>query len=183
MCNDDIEIKTNESSITIVNQEEKIDLINSDNGDITIQNQECNIVLEEEVAEQIIINATDLRITGSGAADISFNCTADEQINDLVYVLSAGEVRRADASDISTARAIGFVASKTSDTQCKVRNIGLIDSFVGLSAGANYFLDTAPGAVTTSPPTNQGEIIVRVAEAIDSTTLLININNSYVVRS
>ena len=45
----------------------------------------------------------------------------------------------------------------------------------GLTAGANYFLSaTTAGGLTTTPPSTVGQYVVRVGQALSTTTMAIN---------
>ena len=109
----------------------------------------------------------------AGADIIAAGCTATEQVGDAVYVLSAGQVRQADAGSSTTSRVVGFIAVKPSATTCQVVTNGQFDGLGSLTSGATYFLSTTPGAITTTPPTGESEVIVQVGEALDATTLLV----------
>lgn len=120
-----------------------------------------------------------------GVSNIVFeaNCTAAESAYDIVYISGSGEVRQADASDVSTGRAVGFIESKSSTTDCIVSMSGALVGFSGLTPGANYFLSETPGQITTTAPTASGTLVVPVGKALSETTLIINIAEIYMTRA
>lgn len=108
-----------------------------------------------------------------------FNCTAAEAVNDAVYLFTANEVRKADATDLTTAPAIGIIVSKTSATECNVSTDGECSTFTGLTPGALYFLAKgSPGQITTTPITGPG-IHQKLGEARNATTLMINVDSDF----
>jgi hypothetical protein len=115
--------------------------------------------------------------------DKEFTCTATEQVNDLVYISAANTVAQANATDISTAQVVGFIASKSNDTTCRIRTYGVLNGFTGLTFGRQYFLSTTSGSVSLSAPTASDTVLVRVGKAVDADTLFVNINNNYIIRS
>lgn len=124
--------------------------------------------------------------TGGGGSvniDVNLNCTASELVRDAVYMLSSSEVRRANNSDISTAKVVGFIVSKDTDTTCTVRFAGILSGFTGLEVGKQYFLDSSDGAITKTPTTSAGSVLVRIGQPTTTADLMININNNYTLRS
>jgi len=120
------------------------------------------------------VRDTTTAATTAAAVIFSANCTATEQVGDLVYVLSSGEVRQADASAIATARAVGFVKTKPTATTCEVQCGGAMADLSGLTPGATYFLSETPGAVVATPPTSG--VVVPVGEALSATSLIIRLD-------
>lgn len=180
MSCDEIKIKDDINQITIVNTEDQFKV--EDNSDATvIINNEDEFIVTDEVGETITINAVDVHIIPPQNVDLSMNCTASESVGDAVYVFANGEVRRASNSSITTAKVIGFIITKPTATSCTVRIVGTVNSFAGLTAGSQYFLGVN-GAITLIPPTIPGSVLVRVGNALDLGSLLVNINNNYTIR-
>jgi hypothetical protein len=121
-----------------------------------------------------LVSATTSAATTSTAVIFSANCTATEQVDDLVYILSAGEVRQADASAAATARAVGFIKTKPSATTCEVQCGGAMGGLSGLTAGSTYFVSETPGAVATAP----GTIMVVVGEALSATQIVLRLEDA-----
>lgn len=113
----------------------------------------------------------------SGASSVDggpYTCTAAEQVGHAVYVTGAGEVRRADATDRATMPALGFIVSKSSDTQCMVRLRGPLAAFAGLSPGVIYTIAKgSPGSITGTVISAPG-VDQKVGTAMSATTLDVN---------
>lgn len=167
-----IQVFDNKNIVDVVDQENKIEVL--DHKDV--------VEVKEEVGEKVVINATDVRFSIVQTIDIEMGCTAVETIGDAVYVISDGQVRQANNSDISTAKVMGFIVSKDSDTTCKVRVAGVMDEFTGLVAGSQYFLNNVNGDIDLTAPTVSGSVIVRTGQALSSDKFLVNINNNYIIR-
>lgn len=182
MSCDEIKVIEEVNEITLIDHQDKVNVVNEEEKAIIVDNLDV-VEVREEVAEKIIINASDVVFSTVQSIDVDMNCTTTEQVGDAVYVFSDGEVRQANNSNISTAKVLGFVVSKSDDTNCKVRIAGIIDEFVGLSVGSQYFLHNVSGDITDSPPTSSGSVIVRLGQPLEGDKFLININNNYIIRS
>ncbi len=181
MSCDEIKIKDESSSITIVNNKEVFQVEDKSNVTKVVNNQDV-IEVKDEVGDRIIINATDVLLSAI-PQDVDMVCTAIEQIGDAVYTNSAGEVRQANNSSISTAKVTGFIISKASATSCKVRLFGLIDTFTGLDVGKEYFLSGVSGDIDLAVPTATGSVLSRVGQAVKNDLFFINLNNNYIIRN
>ena len=182
MSCDEIKIIEETNEITVINNQDKIDVVNNENVTNVIDNEDV-VEVTDEVGEKIFINATDVILSTVQSIDVDMGCTATEQVGDVVYVFSDGQVRQANNSSIGTAKVMGFIISKTGDTNCKVRVAGTIDEFVGLNVGDQYFLSSTSGDITDSPPTTTDSVIVRLGQAIKADLFLIEINNDYIIRN
>ena len=100
--------------------------------------------------------------------DDVFACASGVAANTCVYLSAAGTVATADAGALATAACLGVVTDKPTTTSCRVRWVGPVDGFTGLSVGSAYFLGTA-GAISTSPGAN----VVPVGIAETTTRLLV----------
>lgn len=125
-----------------------------------------------ELIDQLEIDA------GTG---INLNCSVSENVGDFVYFIN-GEARKADFASIDTARVIGVIVSKSSDTTCTIKTNGLIDIFTGLTGGARYFL-SSNGSMSTSVPTAGNSVIVALGQAVNTNLFYISLNNQYIIRS
>lgn len=93
---------------------------------------------------------------------------------DFVNIYDNGgtiNVRKADADNSREAH--GFVrAAVTSPANATVYGPGeLNDQVSGLTVGADYFLHTTPGGVTTTAPTAAGAIVQRLGRAKSATAI------------
>jgi hypothetical protein len=123
------------------------------------------------------INPADYTTPTSG--DNSFlnvTCDSSVAVGDAVRI-SGGTYVKAQANNTANSKVIGFVASKSSSTICNVVTTGPSGSiFSGLSEDTNYFLSaTTAGALTTSPPTGSGEIVIHLGRAVSNNTMAIQI--------
>ncbi len=82
-------------------------------------------------------------------------------------------VRKADATN-NTKPADGFVlANVTSPANATVYLISAINTAVsGLTVGADYYLSTTPGSVTSTAPSSSGNIVQRLGKARTATALI-----------
>jgi len=112
-----------------------------------------------------------------GASQQIYNCLAGVSVRQVVYQSAAGTVAQADASNASKMPAIGFVVTKPSSLACYLQDEDELGGFVGLTAGAAYYVDPAtPGGITaTQPDVLAGEIVQQVGVAKSATVLRITI--------
>lgn len=99
--------------------------------------------------------------------------TAGESLSagDRVYVASAGEVRKSDATNI-TKLCTGYVEdTAAAAASVKVYEDGIQTGLSGLTEGARYFASATPGAITTTPPTTAGHTVQSVGTAYSETEL------------
>jgi len=105
------------------------------------------------------------------------NLTAGNFVN---YYSNAGTInaRKADATT-NAKPALGFVlANVTAPASCTVYLLGSINTaLTGLTVGADYWLDTTAGGITTTPPSATGNISQYIGRA-NSTTSIQFINTS-----
>ena len=108
------------------------------------------------------------------------NCTAAEEIHDLVFIAATSAVRRIDIDDSAKMPVAGVIVSKTSDTDCVVQFAGRIDSLSGLLAGARYWAGTDSKVATPRPsdPVSGIRSLQVIGNAFSSTELVINIDQT-----
>jgi len=101
-----------------------------------------------------------------------FSGTAGENLSagEVVCVdTSDGKVYKADADNSNRMPAVGIVFEDASaGSTVWVQFAGKCSKFSGLTTGALYYVSTTAGALTTSPPSNNAQIVGR---AISDTTL------------
>lgn len=117
-------------------------------------------------------------VGGGSPVEPLFSCPAGVAIRDVVYISAADTVDKADASDISTAPAVGVVISKPTATTCRVKSFGVIPGFSGLTPKATIFLSTTAGGITESPPTGDDEVIQILGIVKDTDEILLNADNT-----
>lgn len=102
----------------------------------------------------------------------TYNCPATVAVLDAVYISAPGTVDKANATS-TTQLAVGIVISKPSAVTAEVLHCGVSTGWVGLTSGAIYYLDTSPGLITSTAPTNPGNAVQTVGIATSTTTLLV----------
>jgi hypothetical protein len=120
--------------------------------------------------------------------DISiYELEAAETINvgQPVYVSGDNLVSLADASALATSHVLGFATTDaTANQNVTVYSDGSVEradwtSIAGtanLVPGAVYYLSTTAGQITVTPPTGDGDHVVRCGSALNTTVLDIEIN-------
>jgi hypothetical protein len=105
--------------------------------------------------------------------------TASEAIGDgcfLNYHSSGGaKVRKANATDnTKPCRAYAPAAIANGDPGAVQLPGSVIAGLAGLTPGADYFLDTAAGAITLAAPSGAGNLVQLVGFAVSATELFFN---------
>ena len=127
--------------------------------------------------------------TGSEWDDLSTVTTAEKICNeytftttavlgDTVYIDGADSVDLGDVSGGGAASRVVGVArtAVTATNPGEVCSDGVVDGYVGLTAGARYYGDPAtPGKITTTAPSGTGNTIVQVGYAKSTTALHLQI--------
>lgn len=120
---------------------------------------------------------------GGGGEDFAATCLVAHTVGQIVYLTGAA----GPAVDLALAvhpsvtfPAIGFIAVKSTPTTCVVKTDGELSGFAGLTPGVVYYLDpTTPGAITNVAPVAAGQVVQKVGQAKDATTLLINLDDDF----
>ena len=109
-----------------------------------------------------------------------------------VYVNGNDTVKMALADALATSEVIGLVTDETvaANASARVLTDGRLTATTdqwdavtgdvgGLTAGALYFLDpTTAGNLTTSAPTAEGEIVLKIGKALSTTVLEVTIGQT-----
>ncbi len=116
---------------------------------------------------------------GGGAAlqiisQTVFTVPSAVAVGDLVYITGAATADRADNTAQSTTPARGVVFLKPTPTTARLLYSGEQGGFSGLTPGALQFLGTTGGLIEQAGVNGlvAGNVIQRVGEAINATTLL-----------
>jgi hypothetical protein len=116
------------------------------------------------------------------AGSAPYTCPVGVTVGDAVYISGSDAVSQANATDVSTSPALGFVRFKPTATTCIVQSYGDLSEFAGLIAGDTYYLDdSAAGAITNTAPSTSGTTVQPVGFARNGTTLVIIIDPADVV--
>ncbi len=110
-----------------------------------------------------------------------YNCPADLQMGDVVFLSGEDSIDRADANEDGMNPVLGFILDKVSPTMARVRYGGELPAFTGLVAGTTYYLSMTPGEITDTPPNVPGSIVQKLGVARNETTLVIQINRNITV--
>jgi hypothetical protein len=117
------------------------------------------------------ITALEASVAGLAADGGPYTCIAGDAVLDVVYISAADTIALADADNASKIPAVGFIVSKDSDTAANVRFAGIVTGFVGLTAGAIYYLSATAGDITATPPASPHATPVGLA--VSTTDLLV----------
>lgn len=119
---------------------------------------------------------------GSSSAVVStYTCASGVVPGDAVYISAVNTVALADATDETTAPAIGIVQSKPTATSCIVVRVGECTALSGLTAGTIYYLAKGtPGGISATPPVAPA-VTQKIGEAKNSTTLEVTADSDFVV--
>lgn len=140
-------------------------------------------------AQGVVEVLLDLKSTMAGRtvyATNGFGAVAFENVAQgapLYARSSDGKVGNAIASGtVDQATVVGFAeAAKLTDEQVRCLTIGLLATS-GLDEGESYYLATATGAITKTPPSTAGEFVTRVGEAATSASLIIQLEPPVLLR-
>jgi hypothetical protein len=120
------------------------------------------------------IDALNTGVVAGGGGPLDMTATAAVAIGEVVYADGSGTCDLARADVITTARAIGLVSTAAGiGGTAEVATSGFVEKAGwGLTTDAKYFLDPATaGAITLTPPTTVGHILVPVGIAVSSSQL------------
>ena len=107
-------------------------------------------------------------------------CDSAVAVGDAVY-LDGGTLEKADASAFSTSGVLGIVIKKVTSTTCNVVKFGRTGPiFSGLDVTKEYFLSsTTPGAITSTFPSGDEEVVIRVGRPLDSENFNVNVGQMF----
>lgn len=103
-------------------------------------------------------------------------CDATVAVGNVVRMNGTTAIN-ALANNTTNSKAIGVCISKTSATECNIQVTGSTTAvFGGLTPSENYFLSsTTPGALTTTPPSASGNVVIHIGRAYTSSQLVLQI--------
>lgn len=112
--------------------------------------------------------------------DILFSCAASVAIGDIVVPsLTTDDTVEKLTSNVYSSLVVGFVSAKPTTTTCKVRIMGVLSGFSGLTRGLPVFVSTSGTPTTTFPATGHRQVL---GLAKNATTIVINIEMMKVER-
>lgn len=97
---------------------------------------------------------------------------------DAVYINGSGQAASAQADNINTSKVIGFAKTTVgSGSNVDIIVVGTVSGVLsGATAGNTYFLsDATAGDVSTTVPSDNGDVVMRVGYAISATDLFIDL--------
>lgn len=129
---------------------------------------------------QIAAIATPTTAPGKALAGL-FNCAVGAvNVGDVVRELVAGTVcDRAFASSTAGA-ALGVCLQIVNPSLTLIVYNGECAAFSGLIPDAIYYLDVAPGGLTTVAPSAVGQIVQKIGRAKNSTTLVVEVTPQFI---
>lgn len=116
--------------------------------------------------------------SGGASTGLRYSCPGGTTVRQLVAIAGANTVALADASDAAARPAFAFVAAVNGSGRCDVQYAGELGGFSGLTPGTYYRISTTPGAVSTSPPAGSGVEDQIVGLALDTTTMLVSVDQT-----
>jgi hypothetical protein len=166
----------NESGATAANR-----ILTGTADDVEVENDACLILKYMLDSRWHIVGGSG----GGGASTVKITAGENLTANDYVYISpgtgndsgrTAGQLYKADASVDERVDVIGIVkATVTSGSLTTVIITGPAKNQSGLTAGALYYLSaSSPGAITTTPPSTNGQWVVTVGQAASATQMIIN---------
>ena len=107
---------------------------------------------------------------------LTVSCDTSVSVGDAVRMDGTTAVR-ALASSFLDSNVVGIVTSKSAVDSCDITICGPVNGAIGaLDTARQYFLsDVNPGELVSTPPTTSGSYVIRVGNAINSTTLAIHL--------
>lgn len=108
-----------------------------------------------------------------------------------VRAQSATDFRRALATSVDNAEVVGFcvTVSAANGANFLCQTDGVVEATTsewdavtggsgGLTAGSDYFLSVSPGQMSTTPPSSDGQVVVKLGRALSTTELRIDIGTA-----
>lgn len=124
-------------------------------------------------------DASGLYITSLGGAALTVSAdTSGNTVGDVVYINGNGTVADASATD-NTKKAIGIVSVADASGSVVIR--GRVNVTGGIVANTMYYLATAAGTYTTTPPSANGNIVQAIGRGWSTTDILVDIHPSITV--
>lgn len=135
------------------------------------------LVLEGGEPRQLEASVTEKIVDGINLIWLFNNDVATTDIGDAMYVTTTGDLKKARADSIVTAKVIFLAAQVISPGGFGLFQAGgLLQTGLGISAGSILFLSpTVAGLLTTTPPTGVGQFIVRIGIMGNVDRLSVNI--------
>ena len=157
------------------------------NGKLTVSDEPYGAswdnVIDMSPSKNAIYDAIESISGDSGAEVKGVACDTGVQVGDAVYVDTNSILQRTTCTDPDKSKVVGFVIRKTAGTICDIRTIGFLGGYAGMTPGVKIYLAAAAGAITETVPTASGYAIVAVGVAFDSSTLVIRIDNTVMIRA
>lgn len=102
-------------------------------------------------------------------------CNAAVAVGDWVRLDGTSTCQKAIADSEANSNVLGVVEEKASAVLCTVRVLGVSSGiFAGLDVAQEYFLSASTaGAMTTTPPSASGEILLKLGQPFSATEFLV----------
>lgn len=121
-------------------------------------------------------STTSNKVTGS------FSCTSLVLDGYAVYINGSNSVGTASANDPTKYPSIGIILNKPTATTAEVLFYGEIN-YPGLITGEAYYLSEISGQITNVAPASAGSVVQKIGVAKDNTTLIVMVDQDFVILS
>lgn len=103
-------------------------------------------------------------------------CESGVYVKAAVVMQASGIAKNALADTLDNSNVIGIVESKSDSIHCDIRVMGVTAAiFAGLDVTKEYFLsDSVAGAITVTPPTTSGSILLKIGQPFSATEFLVS---------
>jgi hypothetical protein len=118
---------------------------------------------------------------GGGSSIVKVDQVNSFVVGDAIYYNGSAYVK-AKADAVNTSEVFGIVSKIVDADSFEYTTSGVVKTLSGLTPGASYFLSaTTAGLITTTEPDTIGHISLPIGNAINATTLIVDIKRGYVV--
>ncbi len=132
------------------------------------------LLAQDEFGKTALVDPSTL----SGSPNVvlsNIDCLSSVYVGAAV-IINGGVVSNALANSMVQSNIIGIVEEKLSLNKCNVRVSGVTGGsiFSGLDETKEYFLSASvAGQITETPPSNSGDIMLKVGQPFDSSNFLV----------
>ena len=170
-----------DDSFSILNTADAAKIIDFSAASITTANTRTITMADADVdLADIATNTTNIATNTSSIGDATTAKTITGQTvggsdGDAVYLSSANTWSQCDADAEATAS--GMIGIRVSATEVQ---IGGVYTTTGLTAASTYYLSTTAGGITTTAPSDTGDIVRIIGYALSTTELFIDPDKTFV---
>jgi len=102
-------------------------------------------------------------------------CSASVSVGDFLFINPSNIADRALADSAANSNVLGMCETKVTPTVCNIRVLGVTAPiFASLDPTLEYYLsDVTPGAITITPPTLSGHVVLKVGQPFSDTKFFV----------